>query len=361
MKKHRVMVPTIAVMVAMLGACGSDGGGGASFSEQLQAECRTIARGLRSIDPPTQLADFEQAASDASKVYGDGLTKLKALDAPKDQADDFADLQANYQDQIDLFDQIATAAKNDDAATVTTKITSLDKATEANAELADSLDAKPCAFAAVFTANPAAAPTTTAAAPTTAAPTTAAPTTAAPTTAAPTTAAPTTAAPTTAAPTTAAPTTAAPTTAAAAGNKVLIPFAVRLTPKGDYSFVDTDESIVTAVREALSAGPLYTAQSGTIGAVDLLDSGGDTVIRAFIFVTDAATLTPGTLEEAENLVSGGQPLTPATLGGISGKTFPDPTGLTLFVAAEDDTLLVVAGATEADLDQGIRALVESLP
>ena len=115
MKKHRMMAPAIVLTVVALGACGSDGGGGASFSDQLQNECRTMARGLRSIDAPTQLDDFEQAATDASKVYDDGLTALKKLDAPKDQADDFKDLQTNFQDQTDVFDQIAAAAKKGDA------------------------------------------------------------------------------------------------------------------------------------------------------------------------------------------------------------------------------------------------------
>src|SRR4051812_1241578 len=122
MKKHRMLVPAVALSALFLGACGSDGGGGgAAFTEALQTECRTMARGLRSIDAPTELADFDQAATDASKVYDDGLTAIKKLKAPDDQADDFKKLQTNFADQVDVFDQIATAAKKDDAATVTTK------------------------------------------------------------------------------------------------------------------------------------------------------------------------------------------------------------------------------------------------
>ena len=100
-------------------------------------------------------------ATDAAKVYADGITALKKLKAPDDQADDFAKLQANFQDQVEVFDQIGTAAKKDDAATVTTKLTSLAKINEENVKLADSLDAKPCALPAVFTEQPTAATTTT--------------------------------------------------------------------------------------------------------------------------------------------------------------------------------------------------------
>ncbi|MFT3851746.1 MAG: hypothetical protein QM733_03250 [Ilumatobacteraceae bacterium] len=345
MKKHRMLVPAVAVAAVLLGACGSDGGGD-SFSEQLQTECRAISRELRAIDAPTQLADFGKAASDASAAYDTGLTALKKLKPPSKQADDFEKLQSNFEDQVDLFDQIGTAAKKGDSATVGTKITSLEKLTKDNVKLADSLDAKPCAFDPVFANAPTDATTTTKPAATT--------TTAAPAT----TVAPTTAA---AATTTVAETLPPTTTAAAQGNKQVEPFADRLTPQGDISFVDTDATIIDSVRASLTQGPLYAAQSGTIGAVDLLDGNGTIVIRVFVFVTDADALTPGTLEEAENTVSGGAALTPATFGGIAGKTFPDPSGVTVFVAASGDTLLVAAGATDADLDQGISALVESLP
>ena len=120
-----------------------------------------MARGLKSIDAPVKIEDFESAATDASKVYDDGLTALKKLDAPMDQADDFKDLKTNFEDQTEVFDQIAAASKKGDAATVATKIASLSKITADNAKLADSLNAKPCAFAAVFTAAPPVATSTT--------------------------------------------------------------------------------------------------------------------------------------------------------------------------------------------------------
>src|SRR3954454_142344 len=85
MRKHRMLVAAALVAVTVLGACGSDGGDSkAKFADQLQDECRTIARGLRDIDTPTgdNLDDFESAANDASKVYGTGLTALKKLKAP---------------------------------------------------------------------------------------------------------------------------------------------------------------------------------------------------------------------------------------------------------------------------------------
>ena len=347
MRKHRMLVPAALVAVTLLGACGSDGGDSkAKFADQLQGECRTIARGLRDIDTPAgdNLADFEAAAKDASKVYDTGLTALKKLKAPSNEASDFKDLQTNISDQVDVFDQIATAAKKEDAATIKTKVASLKKINKDNADLADSLDASSCAFKAVFVD----VPTDTKPAKTTTTTTKATTTTAAPTT---------TEAPTT----TAATTTAAPPITQTAGNKQVVPFAATLTPKGDYTFVDTDDATIEAIRAALSKGPLYDAQSGKISSVDVIDSAGTTITRAFLFVTDADALTPGTVEEAENLVSGGQPLTPATLGGINGKTFPDPSGVIVFVAADGDTLLVAAGVDNASLDQGLKDLIESLP
>ncbi len=125
-----MLVPAALVAVTLLGACGSDGGDSkAKFADQLQDECRTIARGLRDIDAPSgdDLADFESAAKDASKVYDTGLTALEKLKAPSNESADFKDLQANISDQVEVFDQIATAAKKDDAATIKTKVASLKK------------------------------------------------------------------------------------------------------------------------------------------------------------------------------------------------------------------------------------------
>ena len=76
-------------------------------------------------------------------------------------------------------------------------------------------------------------------------------------------------------------------------------------------------------------------QAGTVGAVDVDLADGTTIMRVFVFVTDADTLTPGTLEEAENTVvrrgtADARRRSPAS----TGKTFPDPSGVTIFVAAE---------------------------
>jgi hypothetical protein len=353
MRKHRILVPAALAAITLLGACGSDGGGDkATFSDQLQDTCRTIARGLRDIDSPTELADFEGAAKDASKVYNDGLDEMKKLKAPSKQSSDFKDLQSNLSDQVDLFDQIASAAGKDDAATVTTKVASLKKITADNADLADSLDAKACAFQPVFVVVPTTdtTPDTTPAKTTT---TTEEPTT----TEAPTT----TAAPTTTEPQeTFPPVTPPPNdTEPAIDNKTVEPLADKLTPQGDYSFVDTDSTTTDAVRTLLNLGPVFAAQPGTIGGVDV-HANGINITRIFVFVPDADTITPGTIEEVQSTLAGSNPLTPASFAGIDGKTFPSGS-TTFFVAQKSDTIVIAIAVGNDELSQGLNDFVDSLP
>ncbi|MCU1503042.1 MAG: hypothetical protein JWM12_2396 [Ilumatobacteraceae bacterium] len=355
MSKQRIFAPAAVLLAITLGACGSDGGGKASFSDQLQEACRTVARGLRDVDQPTSLDDFRTSADDASSVFQAGVVALKKLKAPSAQSSDFKALQSNMNDEIDLFDQISSAAKKGDDKTVTTKISSLKKLDNDNSDLADSLDASSCAFTPVFTAGP----QTTTTEPVDTTPVTDAPTTLPATTVPATTLPPATTVPvTTAAPVTTAPVITAPTTATAGDNKTIIHLAAEITPKGDYTFVDSDENTVTLIQTALALDPVMAAQPGSLFGVDVIVN-DIAITRVFGFVPDGDTLAPGSVEAVESTLGRGAPVTPATIAGITGGTFTS-SGNLFFVAEKGGTMVIVVGKDQNSLETGFGDFVEAV-
>ncbi len=135
--------------------------------------CRTINRGIGNLDAATSLDVVRKNATDASGLYEDGVNELKKLTIPtsdKQFASDMKDMITSFEDQLDTLDAIAKAAKENDQATVDSRMSKLTKQAKDSNDLADSLNISRCQLDPVFTASdtvPATIPATT---PTTEAP-----------------------------------------------------------------------------------------------------------------------------------------------------------------------------------------------
>jgi hypothetical protein len=350
MRMHRVLAPAAIVIAATLSACGSSGGGGgdSSFAGSVQDTCRTMARGLRNLDAPVKLKDFATVSDDASTIFQDGGAALKKLKAPSKLTADFKELQSNFSDAVNLFDEIGSAAKKGDDATVTTKISSLSKLDADNSALAKSLDASACALDPVFTTAP----------PSTATPTTVPVVTSAPTTVPPVTEAPTTVPVVTSAPTTVPVATEVPTTVADTGdNKVLVQVAAKLTPKGNYTFSDAGDDKVTLIRTAFNLSPTVAAQPGNMFGVDVT-VGGVAITRIFAFVPTADTLSPGTTAELTTTLAGTAPTTPLTVGTLTGVQFTSGENL-FFLSESNNDIILAVGKDQQSLLLGVQDFVDS--
>ena len=358
MSRKRIFAPVIIVLATTLGACGSDGGNKASFSDQLQDACRSITRDLRDIDEPATLDDVQKAADDASSVYTDGLAALKKLKAPSKQSSDFDALQANVNDEIDLFDQISAAAKKADDKTVTSKISSLKKLEADDSDLADSLDASSCAFPAVLTAVPTTATTTPETTPVDTTPVTDAATTV-PATEPATTLPATTLPPETLPPLTNPATTAAPVTTAAAaiGEKQIVQRAAQLSPVGDYTFVDSPAGTVTSLQSVMNLSPVVAPQTGLLFGIDVIVRGiVETRVISFVANGD---LTAGSAESLQTTFASGAEITQTTIAGVTGGEFTVGDNL-FFVAADNPAIVVVVAKDQASLEEGFTDFAESV-
>ena len=298
--------------------------------------CRTINRGIGNLDAPGSLDDVRSNATDASGFYEDGLAELKKLTIPtsdKEFASDVRDLIASFEDQLDTLDAIAKAAKENDQGSVDSRMSKLtDQATESN-DLADSLDISRCQIDPVFTTVDT-TPATTEPPPLTLpiAPTTQA---------------------------TLPPDTVPPDTTPSASNKVVIS-AADLEPLGDYSFADAPAEAGTGFQTLLDLAPSMAAQSGTINAIDVLDSTGSTMGRVFTFESDTSPLTPGSFEELTPIITGDTPTTPKTVGTLDGLAWTDPDGTVNFLVTVANVVLWSFAPSEELLDAALQAWGESI-
>ena len=136
-------------------SCGgtSTGAATAAFSGQLDGVCRTIGRGIGSLDAPASLDDVRSNATDASTFFENGINELKGLTIPsgdKQFAADVSDLIASFDDQLDTLDAIAKAAGQSDQAAVDAKIDTLTAQAADSSNLADSLEVERCQLDPVF-------------------------------------------------------------------------------------------------------------------------------------------------------------------------------------------------------------------
>ena len=331
--KRTPLAGALVVLTLALGACGDDGGTNAeSFTTQLEDLCRPLKKDLGKLDAPQTLADAGVVAHEASQLIEDGLIDMRKLAIPKGDASfasDAADLFDNYDDQVNLLDEVVAAAANDDQATADVKIAKfLEVAGEGN-DLADALDANRCKFDLLFATGietPETLPVDTL--------------------------------PPDTLPLDTLPTD---TVAPAGDNKLVETLAPNLVPLGDYSFADASPDIIDSFRSLVATSPLLAAQPGSIAAVEVLDSAGTAFARVFLLVVDAPLVTSGSVEEFAPLVAEGQPITPATVAGIDGVRWTSVDGKEFFLANVEDLVIWVIATDPGDLEVSLGDLIESFP
>ncbi len=343
MKRATLAIAATLLLGTTIVACGDDGGGGAaaSFGDQIDDVCRDLDRALKKLPQAQNVADVKGLASDASTSYEDAVAEMQKIKLPSDKGDarDAKDLIAGFEDQIDLLDQMSKAAGNDDVDTLTTKLKAFTDIADANADLADNLDAKRCAIDTSFT-DFADAPVDTV-----------------DTTPVDTTPVDTT--PVTAPPETQPPSTAPPETQPnLETNKVSLDAASFLVPAGNFSFQDAPADTLSSWNTLLDLSSLIKPQPGTIGGVDVFDGTGANIGRVFFMVADT-TLTPGSIEDLIPIVSSGALNVPATIGGVPGLKY-ESNGLFFFLASRDDVIVWVLSGADANLDPTLSDFFASL-
>lgn len=333
------------VAATVLGACGGSGGGAnaATFTDGLQDACRTMDKDLEALDQPAEVAEFEDAADSASRIIEDGVADIKKLNAPKAQAGDADDLISNFEDQIDLLDQISTAARNGDEDTVASKIESLNKLTSKNEGLADDLDASKCALDPIFSDTPAP-------------PATDPPGTDPPVTDPPVTDPPVTEPPTTAAPATDPSTTAPP---AANSNKRIFDASTELTASGAITFVPAPDNTVNLWQGFLDQSSVINPQPGNISGVDVRENGVG-IGRVFIYIADSP-LAPNSVEDLIPIVSAGAISIADTADGIPGISYVISDGTNFFLAAFEGFIVWVVSPTRPGIETTMTDFVNALP
>jgi hypothetical protein len=339
---HKRMVVAASLTVALvIVSCGGDSSGAttAQFSDQLASVCRTIGRGIGNLDNATTLDDVRSNAAEASALYEDGVNELKRLKIPtndKDFAADATDLIASFEDQLDTLDAIARAAKEKDQDAVDSKISTLSDQAVGSNDLADSLDIDRCQLDPVF----APAPVTTEPDVPLTLPIATLPPETTPNETVPFD-------------------TVSFDTAPPDINKTVVSSA-DLVPLGDYTFADAPSDATTGFQQLLDLAPTMAAQSGRITGIDVLGSDGQTMGRVFVFESDTASLTPGSLEEVTPYFTGDVATTPLTIGTEDGVTWTDPDGTAYFLLGETNVLLWALSPSVDLLEPTLKAWGESV-
>lgn len=349
-RQRQIFLPALVLAATVFAGCGSSGGG-TTFADQLQDSCRTLSRSLRNIDDPTSLDDTAKAANDASAAYDSAVSALKKLKAPSKQASDFKQLQNNFADEVDLYDDVAKAARAGDSARVSSRLKDIATVDKESADLAGSLDARACQQSAVISNAPGATTTTENTTPPTDV-TTPAPTD--PPETLPPLTDPATTPPTTAADTL--PPATGVTTAPANDGKTIVDRSADLVPLGEYSFIDAGQDKVQLIRTLYAVVPKVRNQSGTMFGVDVLNN-GTAITRVVVFEPDSPLLE-GSAADVVKVLASGKPTTDVTYGSLVGTSFQTDDNL-FFISDSNGRLVLSVGKDEQSLKIGTTEFAES--
>jgi len=291
----------LATVSLALVACGDDGPSPLSeddFLDELADICADAQREFDRIDPPVELADYEDAAEESLVVLREAKLSLARLVPPEDFARDFQQFRRLVDEEIEQFTALQEAAADEDEADVEEAIEEISASYEEQAELAEDLESEDCSpdlgdtppdgtstTVAGQPSDPTATPASTDAPGSSAAPATSAPSL--PTI--PVTTAPIT--PATAPPVS----TAAPTAPPVDGGEIEIDSVTSsfAAPAG-YTMTDTADDITRGVVAGFSADPVLGSALDLVGLADLIEPSGITVARLFIAYTreDAGAMPP---------------------------------------------------------------------
>lgn len=337
---YRKVASTTVLIALVASGCGggSKGSSVEAVSSQVADICRTVGRGISSLDPAQSLTDVRSNANDASALYEDAVNSLKKLKLPtsdKSFDSDLQDLISSYEDQLDTLDAIAKAARENDQPTVDTKIEELNKQASDSNDLADSLSISRCQLDPVFESTTTTSTTTTTTSTTT-----------------------TTTVPLTLPIATEPPPDTTPVTTPS--NKTIISSS-DLVPLGSYTFADAPDTAMNGFITLLNLSPTVAAQSGQIIGVDVIfDSSSSDLNRLFAFQSDTNPLPAGSFDEVSPYLTSGASTTPKTVGTINGIFWTDPDGTVNFAAAEQNVIVWAFAPNEGQLDQTLQAWGESI-
>lgn len=142
--RTRSITSFVALAALALGACG---GGEESkalseddFVDALSDVCDDAQQDLDRLEFPTD-GDFGDFADDARKVFERTVEDAKAIRPPDDLSKDYEDLVANWEDQLDLIDDLGKADGDEEAGKVLDK---LGKLSDEQSEIAQDLDVAEC-------------------------------------------------------------------------------------------------------------------------------------------------------------------------------------------------------------------------
>jgi hypothetical protein len=329
-------------------ACGGDesGGGATAYVDRFSDICATLEDELEDLDPPDDLGDVADNASDASKLFDEALAGFAEVKLPSD-ADDAADFIDILGDQLDAIDDIAEAADDDNEDGVTKAAEELTGLQADATELADEIGARKCEFDDDLYSNALVTATST--------PETDPPTTDPPET--DPTLPPTTLPPPTVPPTTVGP----PTTAPARGEKIVIDLAAELTARGDCAVLNPElaDSLALIYESLLDLDAVTAAADGTIGILDIgRPSDNQYLTTVYVFRSNA----PLPANIGDSLLTVFDPEgtgTIQTLSDVAGVVIPGPDGVEFFSTGSDVVLWAIAD-DRAGLDAGIACLSAAL-
>lgn len=330
----RVAIAAALVLGTVAASCGGDDGPSSSdFVDSVNEICRSLDNDLQDLATPTSNAELSDFASGASKAYENALADMKALEVPSDDAAvaSAKGLVVNFDDQVTTLDDIATAAAAADQATIDSNIATFESLSSDNADLADELGADRCALDPLFFFE----------------------------VAPPVTDPPVTDPPVATTPVATAPVATAPVSGS---NKTIEPLASELAPAQGFTFVESDQAVIETFITVIDSSPTIAAVPGMVAGIDVVDAGGITTTRIFIYLPET-TLPAGTPDELLPIITDGNPTTPGTYGILTGVTYTD--GDKFYFVGTDTpaaaNLLMWAISTDAtSLDTAVAAFTFAL-
>ncbi|MEI7546827.1 MAG: hypothetical protein WCK21_02035 [Actinomycetota bacterium] len=291
-REAMAVAASTAMMVALV-ACSDGAPGSGQFVASIDGICNTLGKGLADLDAPTSLDDVGGFAADASQLFLTGVTQLKKLPVPANapHVADANDLVSKLDHLVDVLDDVATAAKKGDTATVGSRTDEFESVRGDISDLADSLDASHCGLDPQFDQM---------------------------------------APPVTEPPATQPPTTRGGTTAGS--NKNTISLTKTLKPAAGFSFADVADSLLTTWTSVVDSSPTARAITGGVTGVEV-SSNGKLLGRVFIFIPDS-TVPFTALDDFGPTLTSGAKYTGEAINGFPGVVWTNSEGVYGFLGAQ---------------------------
>jgi hypothetical protein len=351
MRYVRVIAVGAAVALMATACGGSSGPTKDAFVTSVDDTCHTLDRALLALDEPSSIDAVSAYADKASRAYETALVALKKLAIPSDKAavTDAKDLLANMDQQVTLLDAISTSAKGGDSATVTAKVSELDKLMKDTGNIAESLGAKRCNIDPLLATVVTTSTTTTSTEPASTVPVTTVPETT-----------PLTLVP----PTTAQQTGPATTIGSSDTEKKILPLAAAMSKNAKYKYADAPESITKNFVTVLNVVPETSQSAGKVGGVEVSDMNGTKFSRVFLFVpTDP--LGNDAMKSMTKTLVGTSPSEVAVIGTLHGTIYHSTNSGYFFIAgnpvAAPQVVVWAVAQDKAGLKIAVAAFVSNVP